>query len=290
MKATPLYKDFWVKIFGSLIASQIIDALNREDSYFQRFTTSYFYTDLLGGFAIALLLWEIVRRITCYLDRQYSWMEKPVQRLALQIALGIFIPSLLSFFLTFAFMRLAYNQDIFQTSWLYNEFYTVILIIVLVNLVYFTWWLYLYKKEQPIPSLQQELPLPFDSVPLQSLTTKTPKHDPVIEVTKAGKTILLPYQQVAYAYLNDSYCYIKSWEGNSYVTTYTLDEVSRTLDGCPFFRANRQVLISRKSCVAYQSIENGKIEVDLDPGFKSPVVVSQKRARDFRKWVADGNS
>jgi hypothetical protein len=290
MKAAPLYKDFWVKIIGSLIASQIIDALNREESYVQRFTTSYFYTDLLGGFAIALLLWEIVRRITRYLDRQYSWIEQPVQRLALQVGLGIFLPSLLSFFLTFAFMRLAYNQDIFQTTWLYNEFYTVILIIVLVNLVYFTWWLYLYRQEQPIAPISDVQPLTTEAFQPEAQLFATPSPDPTIEVTKAGKTILLPYQQVAYAYLNDSYCYIKSWEGDNYVTTYTLDEVSRMLDGCPFFRANRQILISRKACVAYQSIENGKIELDLNPGFKSPVVVSQKRARDFRKWVSNGQN
>jgi hypothetical protein len=268
MKATPLYKDFWVKIIGSLIASQIIDALNREESYFQRFTTSYFYTDLLGGFVIALLLWEIVRRITRYLDRQYSWIEQPVQRLALQVGLGIFMPSLLSFFLTFAFMRLAYNQDIFQTSWLYNEFYTVILIIVLVNLVYFTWWLYLYRQEQPIAPVSHVHPLATDVFQPEDRIPTTPSTDPTIEVTKAGKTILLSHHQVAYAYLNDNYCYIKSWEGDNYVTTYTLDEVSRMLEGCPFFSVNRQVLISRKSCVAYQSIENGKIELDLKPGFK----------------------
>lgn len=290
MKAAPLYKDFWVKIIGSLIASQIIDALNREESYFQRFTTSYFYTDLLGGFAIALLLWEIVRRVTCYLDRQYNWMEKPAQRLALQAGLGIFMPSLLSFFLTFAFMRLAYNQDIFQTSWLYNEFYTVILIIVLVNLVYFTWWLYLYRHEQSAAPLAQIQHPQSEVFHPEERLIETVASNPTIEVTKAGKTILLPYQLVAYAWLNDSYCYIKSWEGDNYVTTYTLDEVSRLLNGCPFFRVNRQVLISRKSCVAYQSIENGKIELDLNPGFKQPVVVSQKRAKDFRKWVAEAQN
>lgn len=290
MKATPLYKDFWVKIIGSLIASQIIDALNREESYFQRFTTPYFYTDLLGGFLIALFLWEFVRRITRYLDRQYNWMEQPAQRLALQASLGIFLPSLLSFFLTFAFMRLAYNQDIFQTSWLYNEFYTVILIIVLVNLVYFTWWLYLNKQEQLVAPTVQGEPLQTKAEQPEVQSSIPHASNPTIEVTKAGKTILLPHYQIAYAYLNDNYCYIKSWDGDNYVTTYTLDEVYRVLNGSSFFRANRQVLVSKKSCVAYQSIENGKIELDLNPGFKSPVVVSQKRARDFRKWVAEAQN
>jgi hypothetical protein len=92
------YKDFWFKITGSLIASEIIDALGREESFFYRFTTRYFYTDLLGGFAIALLLWEVVRFATCYLDKKYDWIEKPVQRILLQTILGVIVPALFSFF------------------------------------------------------------------------------------------------------------------------------------------------------------------------------------------------
>jgi len=44
--------------------------------------------------------------------------------------------------------------------------------------------------------------------------------------------------------------------------------------------------VSRKSCSAYKSIENGKIELDLVPTYKSAVIVSQKRAHAFRKWVS----
>lgn len=285
MKAAPRYKDFWVKIFGSLLGSQLIDALNREESYFERFTTSYFYTDLLGGFLIALVLWQIVRWITIYLDKRYNWMQQPVQRLSLQVFMGIVLPSFLSFLMTLVFMRLAYNQDIFQTNWLYNEFYAVILIIVLVNLVYFTWWLFLYLQESSIPTSVKEADV-HNNAAIKLTDALT---EPSIEVTRAGKVILLPHHQVAYAYLNDNYCYIKLWNGESYVTTYTLDEVYRVLSLGSFFRANRQILISRKSCVAYQSIENGKIELELNPAFRQPVVVSQKRAKDFRKWIAAQN-
>jgi uncharacterized protein YacL len=268
------YKDFWFKIIGCLLASYIIDALDRQETIFERLRSKYFYTDIAGGFVIALILWEIVRFITRYLDKRMSWSEQPVKRLLLQVSLGVVLPSLLSFVFTWIWMESAYNQDIFKTSWLNNEFYTVILIIVLINLIYFTWWLYLNWKQQSAFAL------------LGNPASHTETMHKTIEVSKAGKTILLPQTDIAYCFLSNGYCYIKPFEGDVFVTSYTLDEVTRILGEFLFFRVNRQFLVSRKSCTAYKSIENGKIELDLIPPFKTPVIVSQKRARDFRKWVS----
>lgn len=268
------YKDFWFKIIGCLLASYIIDALDRQETIFQRLRSKYFYTDIAGGFVIALILWEFVRLSTRYLDKRLAWTEQPGKRLLLQLAFGVILPSLLSFVFTWIWMGAAYNQDIFKTSWLNNEFYTVILIILLINLVYFTWWLYLNWKQQSELTLQGNPASGTDSI------HKT------IEVSKAGKTVLLPHTEIAYCYLSNSYCYIKPFDGDVFVTGYTLDEVSRMLGEFLFFRVNRQFLVSRKSCSAYKSIENGKIELDLVPGYKSAVIVSQKRAHAFRKWVS----
>src|SRR5687767_12994090 len=111
----PVYKDFWFKIIGCLAISEITDSIGREESLFQRMSTRHFYTDLLGGFVIALILWEIVRQIIRWLDRRYDWMEQPLKRIFLQLFLGIVLPSFLAFVGTMVFMKLAYNQDIFKT-------------------------------------------------------------------------------------------------------------------------------------------------------------------------------
>ncbi len=271
----PVYKDFWFKIIGCLAISEITDSIGREESLLQRMSTRHFYTDLLGGFVIALLLWEIVRQIIRWLDRRYDWMEQPLKRILLQISLGVVLPSFLAFVGTMIFMKLAYNQDIFKTSWLNNEVYTVILLIVLINLVYLTWWLYLKWKEQHKASSNAE-----------SKSVSAEAGYQVVEVSRAGKKILLPHQDIAYAYLNNGYCYIKPFEGDGFVTSYTLDELTRVLDENNFFRVNRQTLINRKSCAAYESIENGKIKLETNPALKTPVIVSQKRASEFRKWVS----
>lgn len=277
------YNDFWIKIIGSLIASEVIDALGRDESIFRRLTTFSFYTDLFGGFVISLILWEMIRRVVKRLDKKFDWFEQPVQRITLQLILGIIVPAFLSFVFTAVFMQLAYKQDIFETDWLNTEFYTVIIIIVFINLIYFTWWL--YNRSQAV----QSLPVPdkiSEAGELSNIEKEiNPEQVTTIPVTKAGKNLLLPQTDIAYIFIDGSYTFIKTRAEESFVTTYTLDELAKKLTPVSFFRANRQVIISRQSCAAYENIENGKIQVSLFPENKFPVVVSQKRARDFRKWI-----
>jgi DNA-binding LytR/AlgR family response regulator len=275
MKSSPvIYKDLWFKIIGCLFASYIVDALNREETLFQRLSSKYFYVDIAGGFVISLAIWEMVRFATRYLDKRISWVVYPLKRILLQFVSGVFLPALFCFVFTMLWMKIAYNQDIFKTSWLFNEFYAAILIILLINLIYFTWWLFLAWREQQDRQISKSI-----------LNSTNADHKP-IEVSKAGKTILLPQINIAYSYLSDGYCYIKTVEADIFVTTYSLDELTKMLNADQHFRVNRQMLISKKACKAYKSIEFGKIEVDVSPAFKDPVIVSQKRAKEFRKWIS----
>jgi len=285
-KAEVRYHDFWIKIIGSLIASEMIDSIGRYESIFRRVTHLYFYTDLLGGFVISLILWELVRFVIHRLDKKYSWIDYPAQRIFLQFLFAIVTPAFLCFVFTLLFMKLAYNQDIFKTEWLYNEFYVVILIIVIINLVYFTWWLFqrwhvlhaqsVIGREPGIVNGEARIPERIQA----SETTA------IITVTKAGKNILLPQTEITHVVLEGSYTFIKTGKSENFVTTYTLDELTKMLDPDSFFRVNRQIIISRNSCRAYENIENGKISIDLSVDVRAPVIVSQKRAKAFRNWIS----
>lgn len=279
------YNDFWIKIVGSLVASEMIDSIGREESIFRRVTHPYFYTDLLGGFIISLILWEIVRFVIHRLDKRYSWIDHPARRILLQFLFAIVLPAFLCFVFTLLFMKLVYNQDIFKTEWLYNEFYVVILIIVIINLVYFTWWLFMRWQ-----ALHGQSPGTRSSARVNGNGAATERPAPesaaIITVTKAGKNILLPQAEITHVILEGSYTFIKTGKGESFVTTYTLDELTKMLDPDSFFRVNRQIIVSRSVCKAYENIENGKISIDLSVDLKSPVIVSQKRAKAFRNWIS----
>jgi hypothetical protein len=280
------YNDFWIKIIGSLIASEMIDSIGRYESIFRRVTHLYFYTDLLGGFVISLILWELVRFVIHRLDKKYSWIDYPAQRIFLQFLFAIVTPAFLCFVFTLLFMKLAYNQDIFKTEWLYNEFYVVILIIVIINLVYFTWWLFLRWQALHAQSvIAREPGIVNGDAPIPE-RIQVSETTAIITVTKAGKNILLPQTEITHVVLEGSYTFIKTGKGESFVTTYTLDELTKMLNPDSFFRVNRQIIISRNACRAYENIENGKISIDLSVDVKGPVIVSQKRAKAFRNWIS----
>lgn len=281
-----VYRDFWFKIFGCLIASEMIDSLGREESIFVRFTSSSFYTDLLGGFVIALLLWEFVKFVTRELDKRYDWISQSVQRISLQLFFGVITPSFLCFVCTLFFMKIVYQQDIYKTTWLTSEFYAVVLIIVLINLIYFTWWVFLnWQRSNEQNSLQVATAGTADLIKTQQNSEPSVP----IEVSKGNLNILLLPEEIALVHLDGSYSFVRTHSNQNYVTTYTLDELMNKLGESSFFRANRQVIISRKSSKAYKSIENGKIQVDVIPVGKVPVIISQKRAKDFRKWIIGEN-
>ena len=280
------YNDFWIKIIGSLIASEMIDSIGRDESIFRRITHPYFYTDLLGGFVISLILWEMVRFVIHRLDKKYSWIDYPAKRIFLQFLFAIVTPAFLCFVFTLLFMKLAYNQDIFKTEWLYNEFYVVILVIVIINLVYFTWWLFLRWRALHAQSvIAREPGIVNGEAPIPG-RTQVSETAAIITVTKAGKNILLPQTEITHVVLEGSYTFIKTGKGESFVTTYTLDELTKMLNPDSFFRVNRQIIISRNACRAYENIENGKISIDLSVDVRAPVIVSQKRAKAFRNWIS----
>lgn len=279
-----IYRDLWIRVGGSVIAAHYIDALGRPESFFHRLTYYYYYIDLLFGSLIAFSVWSFVRYLIIQLDKRFSWFEHTTTRLLIQLILCLLLPLVGSFLLTYLFLHLVWEQNIFQSEYLYNELPVVALILLLLNLGYFTWWLYRQMPQASKVEAPQTERLYEPTVPAPPIVTE--RKSGFIEVPKAGRTVLLKVSDLAYAYLKDGYCYLRSHSGETYVTTYALDDLYDLLDMEQFFRANRQMIINRKACTAYSSIEFGKIGLELEPVFKEPVVVSQKRARAFREWIS----
>jgi hypothetical protein len=274
-----VYKDLEIKLAGSVVMAHFIDSLGRTDSFFQRLATRQYYISLFFGFLITLALWELVRRITLYLDPRYPWLPRLTQRMLLQLLLGVALPAIVCFFLMMAFLQAVWQQDIFKTEWLHNEFSVAVVLLLGINTFYFTWWLY-HHATLPVAT-RTEIPQPEEPI----TETEPPKKQTYLEAQKGGKTVLIPHDSLAYAFLQDGYCYLKTTTPETFVTTYALDDLFGLLDEADFFRANRQMIIQRTACKSYSSLEHGKILVELEPPAKEPVVVSQKRARAFRDWI-----
>lgn len=278
-----IYRDLWIRIGGSVLAAHYIDSLGRPETIFQQLTSKAYYIDLFFGSLIAFSLWTLVRAIILQLDKRFSWFAYPTLRLILQFCLALIVPVVLCFLLTYMFLKWVWQQNIFESEYLYNELPVVALVILLINFGYFTWWL--YHQQQAPPAQATQAPLNGADTGAVNLLPKGRKPG-YIEVQKAGRVLLLKTDDLAYAYLKDGYCYLRTHAAENYVTTYALDDLFDLLDEEQFFRANRQMIVNRRACRAYGSIEFGKINLELEPAFKEPVVVSQKKARAFRDWIA----
>ncbi|MFN7117825.1 MAG: LytR/AlgR family response regulator transcription factor [Saprospiraceae bacterium] len=268
------YRDRTTQILGSLFIAYFVDAIGRRTSIFEQLQHYYFYVDVLVGSIGVFILWEILRQVIRFLDRRYSWEQQPIPRLVLQVLLGVLLPSLLGFGYALLQKKLIWQENIFATDWLNTELPVVMLLLFIINLYYYIY--YLHLKNQALASVSLSPP----PAPEEA----TAKWETLI-VNKGRKNIPLPLEQIAYLYLEHGYVYVKTFANEAFLLSYPLDTLERNLPTNTFFRVNRQILIHRRACEAFQNAEYGKINVTLTPPHKAPVVVSQKRAKDFRAWI-----
>ncbi|WP_298735674.1 LytTR family DNA-binding domain-containing protein [uncultured Chitinophaga sp.] len=276
LAVSPKYQDRWLKITGSLFCAHFIEAIGREESFFQLLPRKSYQLALLSGFVIAYLLWELISRISAWLDVHYDWFVKPLARVFLQAIFGVILTAILLYVLTLLQMRIFFNQDIEQVSYLLYEFPVSCVLIVLINMSYFTWYLYHRATPAPVQAFV-EAPSPAPA----------PK-PAVILVNRGARNLPLPVEQVAYAYKNGDYTYLQSFGGDHFLVSYSLDDLEAMLDESHFFRANRQLIVQRKAVHSFSPREFGKLSLQLEPAFREPVIVSQKKAPVFKSWLLNG--
>jgi DNA-binding LytR/AlgR family response regulator len=86
-------------------------------------------------------------------------------------------------------------------------------------------------------------------------------------------------------YREGNFNWVKTAQGKAYLHDLTLDETEQQLDPKQFYRVNRQVIVSHESCKSYQLLDYGKLELITAPALPSPIIISQRRAADFKRWM-----
>ena len=182
-------------------------------------------------------------------------------------------------------MRAIWNQNIFETEWLYTELYAVILLIILINVVYFSWGLLESKKyEEPLRAGIQGK-VNYTGWGKKSIIAESA----IIDVTQGERKILLKQDAIERINLVDGYSYVQTCSGETYVSSRSLDDFSKMLEPTEFFRANRQHIVNRNVCASYRKMENGKIQLLLNIQPEESIVISQRKAREFRRWILRKN-
>jgi len=265
------YRDLPFRIIASVLAALLSSELGSSHSLAERLHTPEFYLEFGVSFAITIIVVSIVYLATGFLDKKFDWFQKTVIRISLQIVLGILLPALIVFLLASGYFAY-FGINIFRTDYLYFAFPYIILLIVIFNVYYFTY--YLFIELNRVSRIKQTNADSIEPV----------EYKQVIKAYEGMTTILLPTSQVAYIFLEGRQVLVRDTDSKDYFTDGVLEDIENSLDPSLFFRLNRQLIISRNSCTGFQPIEFGKVLVTLTPVFSDEAVVSQRKASNFKKW------
>jgi hypothetical protein len=246
-------------VIASIIIANILILIGKEN-WLDLYQSPLHYLDMGVTFISVLIIFEYVDWINRYLNKQLMITGNLFRRIILQVLLGITLPALMAIFFTFIMWEFLWSKSLIEGNYFKYEFFPQLLIIIVVNLFFIILDLFgrIRSKE------------PRVTIIAQKGTQKVPVYpDDILMIKLKTKTGLL---------------YIILSSGEQLLLTENLETIQRKLSDQDFFRANRQVIFNRKACKSFRSAKNGKILVELNTDDDS-VVVSQKRASDFRSWI-----
>lgn len=108
-----------------------------------------------------------------------------------------------------------------------------------------------------------------------------------LQISLGKVQYLIEQNSIQLAISIDATSYVITSDGRKLLYPKSLDALISKLESSHFFRANRQVIVSRTIVKAIKSLEHGKVEVNLMPVPGAPVsiTVSRIKAAEFRKWL-----
>jgi hypothetical protein len=268
------YHDLYFRIIVALLAAHIIVSFGAKESFFVLLISWYYYRSLLLSFVIAFLLVSEVYLVTIKLDKNYNWKERTVQRIGLQLLIGLLLPSVTAFLLATAYFS-AFGFNILNTYYIRFDFPVIVIMLVLLNVYYLAF--YFYKQWQLLESTLIN--------PANGIKGEKQKGKEVFVVQKGAKNIPLPVDSISYFYHNGAFNFVRTFEKEDFIISQPLDEVQQQLSDKHFFRVNRQMIINFTACQHFEPLEHGKLELIVIPVPKEQVIISQKRAKAFKEWI-----
>ncbi len=102
----------------------------------------------------------------------------------------------------------------------------------------------------------------------------------------AYKDKLLPVatSDVAFFYATDKQTHITTYDGRTYTSESSLDNIGRSLPPDEFFRANRQYIIAHRAIKEITVWFAGKLSVSLYIDTPEHIIVSRAKASQFKSW------
>jgi DNA-binding LytR/AlgR family response regulator len=91
--------------------------------------------------------------------------------------------------------------------------------------------------------------------------------------------------EIAYFFALEKNVFMKTFEGNTYPSEISLDNLENILDPSIFFRINRKYIVNVKSISHMYTWSRSRIKLILKPDPDDETVVSIDRSGNFKKWL-----
>lgn len=105
----------------------------------------------------------------------------------------------------------------------------------------------------------------------------------LIHSGSAMKTIEV--DDVAFFHIENRFLVLTTAERQQHVIDGSLDILEERLDPQKFFRLNRQFIINIKAISNMQRLDSGQILIETSPPSKTEMILSAKRATEFKNWL-----
>ncbi len=211
------------------------------------------------GFILVMVIvcWAIISFIFEFFRTNLSHLKKPTYLTSRGIALlTLIIP--LDIISNVLYLRMAYNLPLYEDYWVL-EIPLKISLILLINFL--------------------------DEV--QLFASKAEETKSTMKFKIGNQYRFIEPNSIAYFMVQNQISYLHTVDGEKLMVDLPLSLLEKDLSNHDFFRAGRQLLVSRKAITGYKSMQGKKIELSFasQKGLPEKYQISRLTAPDFRRWI-----
>lgn len=266
---------FFIRFFVATFATHIVLAYGEPYSHLELLVQRDYWEAFWGSFLIALLLIEVVYRVSRLIEGRIPKDHTLFNYAVLQIVLGIIPVSFLAFVFAAIYFLLR-GRYILEEDYIRYDFPYIVSLIIILNLLYFFYFNFMrWTKVEHVPVV----------IPAQVA------QETIIErYFEISKELKIPENDVLY-FVHSGNCtkvFLVDLE-SPLICYHSLNKIERQIDAAQFFRINRTMIISRAAILEKRDHER-RSQLTIKSKITPVVLVSQLHTPAFRKWFTKHNS
>lgn len=288
------YPDIWLRIIAIPLIAFIIRDFALTMPFAELITSSNFYLELSWSLLMVLALWETNRAIIQLLDRRYSWIKQTLLRLVMQLSLATGMSVILVIAIIYAhhILSYGYSENFHLTSLQSLNIPFVTGFILMLNGIYTA--MYMVKYHQVVVrSLKIQLEETMrvaEKLKLDKLYNEHSELSPAyfqkhLIVNFENTSVPVSADDVAYIFFSEGKSHVILFDGTTFTSRSSLENLELFLDPALFFRINQQILANIQAIKQCRQDINGKLRVELLPSFQHDVFVNKRKALEFKEWL-----